>query len=516
MKHFWLLMLALLLLVATFTACSGNSGDENARLVYELSADGESYYVVENKTPDAKVAEIPETHKGKPVVSIGESAFARSAGLTKVIIPDSVTGINSYAFGNCTALTEIVVPDSVTSIGSDAFKGCTALTEIMLPDSVTTVGSNAFEGCTALTEIVIPNSVTRLGNYAFLNCTALKKAVLPYGMTSVPDFVFSGCTSLAELVIPDSVTSIGYSAFDGCTSLNEIVIPDSVTKINSYAFGGCTGITEIVIPSSVTAIGEGAFVNCSGLSSISVADGNTVYHSEGNCLIDTEWKGLIAGCKNSVIPTDGSVTRIGGDAFSGCTSLAELVIPDSVTDIGFLAFSGCTSLAELVIPNSVTSIGYSAFDGCTSLNEIVIPASVTHIGGAPNPYLFMGCTGLESITVADGNTVYHSAGNCLIDTKQKILIDGCKTSVIPKDGSVTVIGDHAFAFRTDLTEIVIPASVTSIDRFAFLRCEDLKVIRFDGTKAQWEQISKGKEWDKGIAAYTVFCTDGELIKSVTQ
>ena len=58
------------------------------------------------------------------------------------------------------------------------------------------------------------------------------------------------------------------------------------------------------------------------------------------------------------------MTNIGDHAFSGCSSLAEVVIPNNVTNIGDRAFSFCSSLAEVVIPNSVTSIGEGAFEYC--------------------------------------------------------------------------------------------------------------------------------------------------------
>ena len=238
------------------------------------------------------------------------------------------------------------------------------------------------------------------------------------------------CTD-TELIIPSEynakpVTSIGNAAFIGCTGLTSVTIGNSVTSIGGYAFGGCTGLTSVTIGNSVTSISIFAFTYCSGLTSIIVDEGNTKYHSAGNCLIETATKTLILGCKTSVIPTDGSVTSIGEGAFEGCTNLTSITIPDSVTSIGGYAFSGCA--------------------------------------------------GLTSIIVDEGNTKYHSAGNCLIETATKTLILGFKTSVIPTDGSVTSIGEGAFSYCTGLTSVTIPDSVTSIGNSAFYGCSGLTSV----------------------------------------
>ncbi|MDD7701085.1 MAG: leucine-rich repeat domain-containing protein, partial [Eubacteriales bacterium] len=127
--------------------------------------------------------------------------------------------------------------------------------------------------------------------------------------------------------------------------------------------------------------------------SITVDSKNKVYHASNNCLIETATKTLIAGCKTSVIPTDGSVTSIGAGAFFGCTGLTSITIPDSVTSIGDWAFYGCTGLTSITIPDSVTSIGDLAFYGCTGLTSITIPDSVTSIGKSA----FYKCTSLKFI-----------------------------------------------------------------------------------------------------------------------
>ena len=169
-------------------------------------------------------------------------------------------------------------------------------------------------------------------------------------------------------------------------------------------------------------------------------------------------------------PKDFEIVKRVLKKYKGSSSV--VVIPNSVTSIGMGAFSCCTGLTSITIPDSVTSIDNEAFYGCTGLTSVTIGNGVTSIGWAA----FVGCSKLTSILVADGNTKYHSSGNCLIETASKTLILGCKTSVIPSDGSVTSIGEYAFKKCTELTSVTIPNSVTSIGYAAFSGCSGLKNV----------------------------------------
>ena len=169
------------------------------------------------------------------------------------------------------------------------------------------------------------------------------------------------------------------------------------------------------------------------------------------------------------------VTSIGDDAFSHCTGLTSITIPNSVTSIGDGAFWDCTRLTSITIPNSVTSIGGSAFEYCTGLTSITIPNSVTSIGR----YAFDGCTGLTSINVASGNNYYSGINGVLFNKKKTELIrypEGKSQTSYTIPNSVTSIGNYAFEYCTGLTSITIPNSVTSIGNYAFYKCTGLTSI----------------------------------------
>ena len=378
------------------------------------------------------------------VTSIGNNAFDGCRSLINIEIPSSVTSIGDYAFYYCESLTSIEIPSSVTSIGNCAFAYCCNLTSIEIPSSVTSIGRSAFSGCTGLESIAVDDSnpsyrsidgILFSKDQTTLVCYPAGKTetayTLPEGVTSIGRSAFDGCESLTSIEIPSSVTSIGIRAFDGCRNLTSIEVPEGVTIIGNYAFDFCSSLTSIKIPSSVTSIGYSAFGGCSSLTSITVAEGNHVYHSAGNCLIETASKTLVAGCKSSVIPADGSVTSIEDWAFYGCSSLTSIEIPSSVTSIGYFAFGYCNSLTSIEIPSSVTCIGDNAFGGCHSLTSVTfgensqltsigdgvfsvcisltsieIPSSVTSIGN----YAFNGCEKLTSITILSRDVeIYDSS-----------------------------------------------------------------------------------------------------------
>ena len=329
-------------------------------LTYALNSDGNSY-TLSGYSGDKPTGElvIPDSYDSKPVTSIGNEAFSFCTGLTSITIPNSVTSIGNSAFRGCSGLTNTTIGNGVTSIGKWAFTGCTGLTSITIPDGVTSIGERAFYNCSRLTSITIPDSVTSIGSSAFYNCRSLQ-----YNIYDNAKYLGNSNNPYVVLIKANN------------TSIPLCEINEKAKFIYDSAFARCTGLTSITIPDSITSIGKGAFLGCTGLTSIIVDEGNTEYHSVGNCLIETATKTLILGCETSVIPSDGSVTSIGGAAFNELSSLTSITIPNSVTSIVSGAFFNCTGLTSITIPDSVTSIGNNTFTGCTNLTKInMFPAT---------------------------------------------------------------------------------------------------------------------------------------------
>ena len=306
-------------------------------------------------------------------------------GCKNTVIPNSVTDIGNYAFYGCSNLVSVNIPDSVTSIASGTFNGCSGLSSITVSSGNPVFDSR--DNCNAIIktktnslvlgckDTVIPDSVTQIDQEAFIGNTGITGITIPDSVTSIGYTAFEGCASLENITVPDSVKSIGYDAFsdtpwydnqpDGIVYAGKVAyeykgscpasveIKEGTVGIAAYAFFDCSELEEVSIPDSVISIGVGAF------------DGTPWYDNQPDGLV---YAGkVVLGFKNpwdnyyESAEIDEGTLGIADEAFSDCSDLEAVTIPDSVVYIGAYAFDSCENLASVTIPASVTTIGNFAF-----------------------------------------------------------------------------------------------------------------------------------------------------------
>ena len=227
------------------------------------------------------------------------------------------------------------------------------------------------------------------------------------GVETIADSAFRNCKELTgSVTIPESVTSIGTLAFQNCEELTgNLIIPDSVIgEIKEYTFSNCGFNGQLQIGSGITEVGRYAFHNCKFTS------------------LDL-----------------GNIVTIGDEAFSDCSAVTALTIPDSVKTIGKRAFHECTSMTgALNIPDSVTGeIGEGTFYKC-QFTSIEIGDGITAIG----KQAFYEITSENPTSLTLGN-------------------------------NITTIGESAFYGSSIGEDLVIPDSVTEIQKWAFYNCTNL-------------------------------------------
>ena len=183
-----------------------------------------------------------------------------------------------------------------------------------------------------------------------------------------------------------------------------------------------------------------------------------------------------------VITFDGEVTKIGGSAFSNCSNLASVTIPEGVTSIESRAFRSCSRLTSVTIPEGVTSIGYEVFSGCSSLKSVTIPDSVTEI----ESFAFSGCSSLTSVNIPESVSYIGESAFSYCSSL---------TSVVIPDG-ITEIKEDTFQKCTSLKSVTIPASVTEIENYAFYKCNNLTEVHITDLSS-WCEIKYSGVYNYG-------------------
>ena len=324
---------------------------------------------------------------------------------------------------NLSAIKSSVIESGVTSIGEGAFWGCSSLTSVTIPNSVTSIGDWAFRGCSSLTSPVYNAHV-----FAFMPESYSGAYTIPDGIASIADYAFEDCSSLTSVTIPNSVTSIGYLAFGGCRSLTSVTIGNSVTSIENSVFSGCSSLTSIEFPASLEYFDEGVINGCTGLVSIKIPS---------SVLSSGEYYG--AKCVNNG----------GGD----CDEY----------------YMYRYTIAGLVQRNYDSGLPYLPDEAKNSLPNLKIVEAPEWFFDVPEDGWAFCPKSLEKVIVNRGELNDNVFG--VISRSYKTL-----KSLNVEAVSNTTLADEAFKDNYNLTELILPANLTSVSYMAVAGCKNLKAI----------------------------------------
>lgn len=256
------------------------------------------------------------------------------------------------------------------SIGECSFRK-SGVTKVMLPNTITTIGELAFSTCMSLETIKLSNSLEEIGSAAFYKCWSLKSIEFPDNIEYLPRSVCSLCERLENVKWPANIKTIGQSAFHGCASLKEIELPSGLTEIGEMAFAACGTLYSINLPATVRYIGLYAFMASARVNSIKFQAGPEELEIASQAFSDLPVKELYLG--RNIKMYDESY--MDGGLFDSCLKTAEkVVIENPVTSLRQYMFSGWDKLESVKLSADFKAISQGMFRRCTALKEITLPA----------------------------------------------------------------------------------------------------------------------------------------------
>lgn len=336
--------------------------------------------------------------------------------------------------------------------------------EVSIPESIDgvnikSIATNAFvasDNTKPLQSINMENA-SYLTTFSFSDFTNLKHATLPRTLVEIPQKAFFNCP-LTTINLPGTVEKIGNYAFKGTSLSGSLYLPNSLKTIGISAFEGLKLTGTLTIPDSVTTISSEAFYN-------------------------NKFTKLVIG-QNS------SLTTIGNNAFRNNQISNAIALPKSLTTVGYNAFRA-NSISKLALNYGLKSIGYEAFESNKITGTINIPVTVEKIDAQAfksnqiEAVIFNKDSALTTLgSYAFSNNKISNAimmPKGLTKISSYVFSNNTISSLSFEEGSVaTVIERNAFSGQAKSIKgtLEIPASVTSIDFWAFTGALDVNLLTF--------------------------------------
>lgn len=354
---------------------------------------------------------------------------------------------------SCNSEEEVVIPGEISYAGKKY--------------TVTSLGS-VFSENKIIEKVTIPKTVTYLSD-TFSDCSALSEVVNTNQLKSVSG-AFCNCSNLKSIDL-SSCETVGYGSFIGCSQLENVVLKVckriETCAFSNYGNSNCSKLKSVGDISHCESIGEYAFSNCSSLTSVDLASCKTIE------------KCAFSGC--SVLESVGStklLTNIPESTFNGCSNLQNIDL-SNCTSVGSSAFRECRKIEHFNL-NKCTYISSNAFSYC-GLKEIDLAAvKVIEENAFTNCKNLAKVTGLRQIKSLPDGTFNRCRNLSIIDLSGiESLGEYCMRGTAIESVNLQNLkkwNSDVFAECKQLTNVVLPESITSIPVRAFYRCDKLSTI----------------------------------------
>ena len=495
-----------------------------------------NYYAAIDNILYAK-SKVTDTN-GKETYEIRTLMFCpqRKAGSTDVTVSAGVNKVLTNAFAYNKTVTSITFHDAEEfDFGTGVFQVTEALTSVKLPVGMKQITEDMFYWCKALVSVEIPYTVESIGIRAF----GYSEELTTITFAPTPEKV-----ERADLVIADA-TANNKGAFYYTVKLASIEFPERMTVLGNYAFGGARGLSNtlayirsVSFPSTLQRIGDKAFYNATALTSVTFAPGTKLTDAGSAAAIGSDAFSYCSALKTIALPENTTAGySIGTYAFS-YSGINEITIPVGVKKINNYAFNRSTlskvifapgfdgskltlgtgyvfqysRLSSITLPEGITEIPASTFAGCVNLTEFTIPSSVTKIGASA----FSSCANLETVTFAtyqDGAAAYSKVNNIGASAFEKTALTAFNFPTL-KSGSIT-LGTTLFKGCAALNSVYLSKSVNNLGT-ALTSCYSIRSFTVDAANTNFSIDATGNPtilYNANMTAYRYICglLTGELI-----
>lgn len=419
---------------------SVNFAAADQEISYTLNA-AQDGYLVSGCDENTVLLVLPAVHDGLPVVGTAENAFTNCKYLQEVRMEAESAylqvcdGVLLDAAGKTLLLyparragTDFVIDENVTTIADYAFAYCQNLRSLTIGTQVEMIGDHAFDAVNDALCLVVQD-----GSPAQLWASA-------HGVRYA-----SESTSFSYRLEGDKAYITGYTG-----TLPDVVVPAVIDGYPVYAIENLRSpiLTHVVVSEGIEVIGEFAFMH----------------------YLNRDEEYYVNNLVSVSLPQ--SLKVISDCGFSGQENLQEITF-GGVEQIGRGAFSGCSKLTQITLPDTLTTIEWKAFE-YSGLTSLTIPVNVSFIDMS----FIENCSSLTTLRVAEGNPYYEMEDGILYKTASKSVfytMPNIEGVITVRDGTER-IGNEAFKER-NITGVQLPDTLIEIGEQSFANCEKLTAIK---------------------------------------